>query len=94
MPKPSKPPNDGACLSFDSPRATGTGGAPEEADGLEWETVGDDGKGAAAVPSGPLGSSFMADATGVPRPTDWRERMKQRQRFWSQSHGFKARPRL
>ena len=58
-------------------------------DGLEWEAVG--GGGGVEVPSGPLESSFMADATGAPRPHDWRERMKLRQRFWSQSHGFKVR---
>lgn len=70
--------------------AIGDGVIAEGEDELEWETVGDDGKGAAAVPSGPLGSSFMADATGIPRPADWRERMKTRQKFWSQSHGFKV----
>ena len=62
----------------------------EPDDELEWETVGDGGVAVAAVLTGPLDSSFMADATGVPRPKDWRERMQMRQKFWSQSHGFKV----
>ena len=48
-----------------------------------------DGK-SAAVPNGSLESSFMADASGAPRPKDWQKRMKQRQKFWSLSHGFKV----
>lgn len=67
---------------------------PED-DGMEWEDVDDGGgalQGAAAGQLASPGSGGVdnLDADGNVLPA-WKIRMRQRHRFWSTSHGFKAR---
>lgn len=61
----------------------------EEEDGMEWEDVG----GSCELGSQELQGQNLApdelDNEGKPLPA-WRVRMRRRQRFWSQSHGFKV----
>ncbi|KAK9826114.1 hypothetical protein WJX81_004563 [Elliptochloris bilobata] len=69
----------GALLASDS----GSDGASDE--GVEWEAVEDDGASAPSSQAAPGSSEPAAEAKRGPA---WRERMKQRQKFWSLSHGF------
>jgi len=64
-----------AFLKLGEEEAAGAQEGAEEEEDVEWEDV--DASGAA-----------LASTIPTKKPEHWRERMEQRQRFWSRTHGF------